>query len=301
VVPFMAVFLLILALAGVAALVAHALAAHAFRVSADRLITALRSAADRPREPVALPPLVEAYAARAAMAGSDPTVVEIRQAGTMRLRPGGTWRPMTATHVMSATTTDFVWFADVEILPLVFVRVLDAHVGGKGVMEVRLFGSLPLVRKTGPEVDRGELQRYLAELAWVPHAVRRNAALRWTMRDDNVVEVRAGEGASAAGVDLIFEYGDLSRVEADDRPHSVAGRIVPSRWLGRFFDYAQTEAGYLPRRAEASWLLPDGPFAYWRGELTAYAASAAADRPKEPPRLQDWVRAARAHAAALIG
>jgi hypothetical protein len=219
----------------------------------------------------------------------DATVIQMRQRGTMRLRPGGEWRPMSASQVTSATTTDFVWFADIEILPLVFVRVLDAHVGGKGLMEVRLFGSLLLVRKTGSEIDRSELQRYLAELAWTPHAMRRNAALRWTVLDDNVIEVSAGEGAASARVNLIFEYGELSRVEAADRPRSVGGRLVPCRWLGHFFDYAQREAGHLPRRAEASWLLADGPFAYWRGEVTAYAANGAGG-PTAPPRLRDWVR-----------
>jgi len=74
--------------------------------------------------------------------------------------------------------------------------------------------------------------RYLAELAWAPHAMLHNPQLSWREIDATIVEVSAESPAGLARVRLIFENGDIARVEADDRPGAVGRRIVPTRWQG---------------------------------------------------------------------
>jgi hypothetical protein len=157
-----------------------------------------------------------------------------------------------------------------QAAPLASARILDCYVGGEGLLEARLFGSLRLARAAGPQATKGELMRYLAELAWAPHAMLHNPQLSWREIDATIVEVSAESPAGLARVRLIFENGDIARVEADDRPRALGRRIVPTRWQGRCCDYREVDGCRIPTRAVASWLLEDGPFEYWRGRVTAF-------------------------------
>lgn len=94
-------------------------------------------------------------------------------------------------------------------------HILDCYVDGEGLLEARLCGSLPLTRAAGPETSRGELMRYLAELIWAPHAMRHNPALSWREIDATAVEVSASSAGGPARVRLIFENGDIARIEAE--------------------------------------------------------------------------------------
>jgi hypothetical protein len=152
--------------------------------------------------------------------------------------------------------------------PLVSARILDCYVDSKGLLEARLFGSVRLASAAGPQASRGELMRYLSELAWAPHAMLYNPKLSWREIDPATVEVSAASPAGEAQVRPIFENGDITRLEADDRPR-IAGRCtVPTHWEGRCYEYRELDRCRIPSRAVASWLLEDGPFEYWRGQVT---------------------------------
>lgn len=157
-----------------------------------------------------------------------------------------------------------------QAMPLLSVDILDCYVDSEGLLEARLCGSLPLALAAGQEVGRGELMRYLAELIWAPHAMQRNRHLSWRENDATTVEVSASSAGGPARVRLIFENGDVARIEGDDRPRVVGHRIVPTRWQGCCGDYREMEGCRVPARAAVSWLLDDGPFEYWRGRVTAY-------------------------------
>jgi len=163
----------------------------------------------------------------------------------------------------------FVWRARMQAAPLVSAHILDYYLDGEGLLEARLFGSWRLARAVGPQVSKGELMRYLAELAWAPHAMLLNPRLTWREIDATTVEVSAESQAGLVRVRLVFEDGDLARIEADDRPRAVGRRLVPTRWEGRCCDYREMEGCRIPTRAAVSWLLEDGPFEYWRGSVTA--------------------------------
>lgn len=83
----------------------------------------------------------------------------------MRALPGDPWRPFTAEQVISVHEPGFAWVARMQTGSLLSARILDCYVDGAGLLEARLFGSLRLARAAGPQASRGELMRYLAELA----------------------------------------------------------------------------------------------------------------------------------------
>ena len=57
-------------------------------------------------------------------------------------------------------------------------------------------------------------------------------------------------------------------VSADARPR-LEDKGKPTPWAGSFSDYAELGGIRLPTKAEVRWELEDGPFTYWRGEITA--------------------------------
>jgi hypothetical protein len=195
----------------------------------------------------------------------------------MRLSSGGAWRPLTAAQVI-VHMPGFVWTARMQLAPCLNASILDAYVDGEGLLGVRLFGSFPLVRESGPELARGELMRYLAELVWAPQAMLCNPQLTWRAADDSSVEVSADCPAGPARVRFLFEGGDVVGFEADDRPRLADGSIVRTRWQGRCSGYRILGGCRIPTRAVASWVLPEGQFDYWRGEITEFRVS----YPKEP-------------------
>ncbi|HJU16554.1 MAG TPA: DUF6544 family protein [Stellaceae bacterium] len=267
-------FLLVPALAAAGALGAHLLAAAAFRRRVNRLAAGLDGAGGGEADP-ALPAIVQAFVRRAVGEGAAPGTVRLQQCAEVRAHPDAPWRRHTAEEIVGVHETGFVWLARLRLAPLLSLRILDAYVGGEGVIEARLFGSLRLSRTASPQVGRGELMRYLAELAWAPHAILHNPRLHWREIDADTVEVSADSEDGPARVRLSFENGDLARIEADDRPRAVGGVTIPTGWRGRFFDYREIGGCRIPTRAEASWLLDEGPFACWRGTVTAFAAEPA--------------------------
>lgn len=216
-----------------------------------------------------LPPEIEAFARRGTSSARPGTVV-MRQIGQMCLAPDKGWSALTAEHTVSTAASGFVWHARVEMAPLVTAVVVDSYVSGSGRLEARLYGSAPVARAEGPETDRGELMRYLGELAWAPEAILYNRALRWRRLSDSEFEVSAESSGGLAAVRLkLNEEGDITQAEAEDRPMGTGKESVPTPWRARVWDYADVGGFRIPRKAEVSWMLPEGEFVYWRGEVTA--------------------------------
>lgn len=222
------------------------------------------------REPrTDLAPEIEAFARRS-LSSPRPGVVVITQAGEMRLGPDKGWSALRAEHTVSTINPAFVWHARVEVAPFLNAVVVDSYVDSAGRLEARLFGSVRVASAKGPDTDRAELMRYLAELAWTPEAILYNRALTWRRLSDREFEVSAESSGGPAVVRLTLnEEGDITQAEADDRPMAVGKQSVPMPWRATLWDYGNVGDFRIPRRGQVSWLMPEGEFVYWRGEITA--------------------------------
>jgi hypothetical protein len=195
--------------------------------------------------------------------------VRLGQRGEMWTRPGG--RPMRfeALQHIDAGRVAFRWRARFGPGPLRPLVVTDALEDGAGFLEARLAG-VRLFRSEGPEVDRGQAMRYLAELAWLPPGARANPAIRWTELAPGEVEAAADTSGGRAAVRLrLGAGGDVLEASSPDRPRAQGDRSVPTPWRGVFSDHGTLGGLRVPRRAEVAWELPEGPFTYWRAEVTA--------------------------------
>lgn len=215
-----------------------------------------------------LPELVARYVARNLPAHLRHERVRFRQTGEMQLKPGR-WSSFRAEQEMAATRVEFVWRADFRLAPLVPLRVNDWYRDGSGGLDGKLWRRLPIMRVRGEEVARGEAMRYLAELPWMPQAMIDNTELEWRAVDNKTVEVATHVGAAQAAVTLHFDdAGDIVAASASARPRLVGKETVETPFRGEFADYREFGGARMPTRAEVSWLLADGPFIYFRAEVT---------------------------------
>jgi hypothetical protein len=114
--------------------------------------------------------------------------------------------------------------------------------------------------------------RYLAELPWVPQAIGSNPELSWRELEDGSIEVSTLVGGRAASVRLTLDDAGLIRSASGLRPLLAGRTSVETPFLGSFGDYVELGGIRVPGSAEVSWELPEGPFTYWRGEVTSLAS-----------------------------
>lgn len=245
----------------------------------ETLIAGLRerviAAADPAAAAIELPDIVRAYATRAGGSIGGPTSVRLRHRATLVTDQRRPPVDIEADQWLATRRTDLVWVGRGSMFGLP-VSVIDSFVGGTGLLEARLAGVLPVAKGLGTDFDKGELQRYLSELPVHPDAILNNAQLRWRQIEDSVVEVSGTSRTGPASVRLSFDAsGDIVSLEAADRPMTVGSTTVPTLWRGQFSKYQQFGRYRIPSYGEVSWIFPEGPFTYWKGEIVAYEPSSA--------------------------
>jgi hypothetical protein len=220
-----------------------------------------------------LPPRVKRHLDQVLPGSTDmPRLIRITQNGEMFRKPGGRPLEFKAIQELSVRSVEFEWRAAFGPTPLVRLSVVDRFRGGEGLLAVRVWGLVPVTRSTGPDTDRSEAMRYLAELPWVPYAIGANSDLAWRPLDENDVEVATVVGGRRAAVRLALDADGLIRRASAVRPRMAGGEFVDTPWIGEFGDYVELGGIRVPRKAEVRWELSDGPFAYWRGEVTSLVA-----------------------------
>jgi hypothetical protein len=248
-----------------------------FATEIDDHVDALYAAADseRPTPPrftpddiESLPAPVRRYFERVLEPGQPHVrTARLRQQGTFRL--GGAdadWRPLEATQHVTVRPPGFVWDARIDIAPLVPARVVDLYRAGDGILKARLFGAIP-VASAGPtpEMNEGELLRYLVEAVWVPTALLPEAGVTWEAIDDDSARATLEDGDVTASVVFHFDADDeIERVTAERYRQEDDDY---ASWTGHFRAYERRDGMRVPTEAEVAWTLPDGDLPYWRATI----------------------------------
>jgi hypothetical protein len=259
--------LIFLVLIGIAALV---YGTFRWRAGTRELRAQLEAARQKvaPAAP-ALPAPVARYLALALPPNQPPiAAVNLTHTGTFNL--GATtphWVPFTSTQRVVTNRPGFDWDARIHMAPGVDAYVHDAYVDGVGILQVEALAVLPMVDlRDTHDVAQGELQRFLAEAAWYPTRLR---DLPWQPIDANAAQATLHDGETTVALTFHFNAdGLIDTVHAASRPRVVDGVATPTPWEGRFWNYELHNGIRIPADGEVSWLLPDGPFPYWRGHLT---------------------------------
>lgn len=221
----------------------------------------------------ALPAPVQRYF-RGVLREGQPTVaaVNLTQTGAMNFgNAPQKWKSFTATQRVVTRNPGFDWDARISVMPGVPVYVHDAYIAGDGILHAAVVGLVPManLRGTG-EIAQGELMRFLAEAAWYPTALLPSQGVRWAAVDDHSARATLIDGNNVSAT-ILFGFNEeglinTGRVEARDR--LVGGKVVPTPWLGRYWNYALRDGMRVPLDAEVAWGLPEGVNPYWRGHIT---------------------------------
>jgi len=225
-----------------------------------------------PRELADLPAPVQRYF-HAAFADGLRIVagVAIEQSGEFnQSETEPAWKPFTATQRVVTRRPGYFWDARIRMFPGVTMRVRDAYVAGEGLLQAAVFGlfSVANLRDSG-ELAKGELMRYLAEMAWYPTAFLPSQGVRWDAVDDQSARVTLNDGVVT--VSLLFRFNAAGLIEsfrADARGRTAGAKAVSLPWQGRFWNYATRNGMQVPLEGEVAWIHPDGAKPYWRGQIT---------------------------------
>lgn len=216
-----------------------------------------------------LPAAVYDLAVRLGVTPDDSrSTVKLTQTGRMRRSlETESWMDFTAVQTISTRACEFDWRANAG--PFGMISARDALQNGEGRFDITALGFIPI---GGAEhtsaLMRGELMRYLAELAWAPHAILLNTTLRWRVDGPDTLAVGAGAGETACEVLLsLASDGRIAGAFALDRPRSAIAPFLPTPWRGRFSDYRHHNGLWLPFAGEVSWEINGKEEVYWQGHI----------------------------------
>lgn len=217
-----------------------------------------------------LPPAVRDLAHSLGASASACGNVRLSQTGRMRQDATANWMKFSARQTISTTSCAFEWRARTG--PAGMVTVRDALIKNEGALDVRALRIIPIAHLAStPAITRGELMRYLAELALAPDSILCNPDIRWRSDGPGQLVISAGATDIVAEVTLGLDgEGRIATVSAEDRPRAVKTSFVPTPWRGRFGDYRQHCGCWLPFVAEVSWIIDGTPFVYWEGRMQTW-------------------------------
>ena len=177
----------------------------------------------------------------------------------------GKWIPFTSEQYFSATPPGMVWDADMQMNPLLNVRVRDAYVAGQGSMQGKLLALMPVVNEQGgAELKAGALLRYLAEAVWLPTALLPSDNLQWSAIDEQ--RALATLTDSGLSVPLEFRFNDSGEIISFYTPgryyREDDGRNVLKPLAGYHGVYEARSGMRIPIEGEVEWQLPDGRLPY---------------------------------------
>ncbi len=199
--------------------------------------------------------------------------VRLAQTGRMKRTLGAeAWMAFTATQTISARACEFDWRARAG--PFGVVSANDTLKNGEARFDIFALGFIPIARaEHSPALIRGELMRYLAEIAWAPDAILLNPALHWREDAPDRLAVSAGTGEGAAEVMFRLDNeGRIASAFAPDRPRSATAPVLPTPWRGRFSDYRLHGSAWLPFAGEVEWEIDAKLETYWQGRIEQWEA-----------------------------
>jgi len=251
-----------------------------------------------------LPPVVKRYLAKVLLYVDEEEQPEaildldkIRKIKALRMHQTGsmlledTWHPFRAFQTMSAVHSNvgFLWDAtvllQVQSPPMgefpyngldIPVSVRDAFVQGVGDLDARLLRVITLAHiEDSPDINEGELMRWLAEACLIPTALLPSEVLSWVAVPNEPKQARLifTDVHSNTKADLLvsFDDDDLLRNMEGMRAKSVGNnKFEHAKWEGRVLDYQTHDGMLLPLKMEVGWYSDDELDIYWKGEAVDF-------------------------------
>jgi hypothetical protein len=154
-----------------------------------------------------------------------------------------------------------------NMLPLVPVAGFDQFINGKGHMNIKLLSLVNMVNDEGDKIDQGALQRYLAEICWVPSAALL-PYIKWEAIDAHAAKATLTYNNTSGSVVFYFnDMGDIISCVAD-RYKGGGEDATIEKWQVRTTEFGVRDGIRVPVKSELTWKLKEGDFTWYKLELT---------------------------------
>lgn len=198
------------------------------------------------------------------------TAVSLTQSGVFNMSAtSARWKPFTATQNFTTARPGFVWNAKIMMFPTVPVRVVDAFVGGEGLLRPTLLGLYELGTQQGNgEIARGELLRYFAESVWFPTALLPGQGVDWQAVDNTSATATITDGPISVTMLFRFDENDLiASIHVQGRAMTVGTTTVQMPWECRMSNYQMRGGMRVPLTGEVLYITPEGEKPYFQGTI----------------------------------
>ena len=189
-----------------------------------------------------------------------PATVRLKQAGELRVGDLG-WLPFTGEEYYSTSPPAFVWKADVRMAPGVRVVGKDSYLDGRGALEMWVMGLVPVARGAGPDMDEGDLLRYLNEIMWFP-AGALIPEITWEPVDDDSARATMSHRGVTGTATFFFDADGRVIDMVADRHDREAGAVLP--WSTPISAHGEFDGVRVPIAGEAIYAREDGDHSYIR-------------------------------------
>lgn len=224
-------------------------------------------------EPETLPPPVARYLRLALRTRNHIGELRISQIGTLRTDPTGErWMSFSAEHLVVPPANGFVWDARVTVAPLLYVRVRDSLIEGRGSGLVSFLSAFTLSAAADtPEMNSGSLHRFLAEAVWYPTALVPSPTLAWTAIDETKALATLTDHDVSVSLEFRFaKTGEVTGIYTPGRWGKFADGYRQVPWEGHFRDYREYNGMLLPTEGEVGWYVDGEWRPVWKGTMTEF-------------------------------
>jgi Family of unknown function (DUF6544) len=198
--------------------------------------------------------------------------VEWNEDGELRSSPRARWIPFTARHRIESSRTTFRWDAVLATGALLRTAVTDACEDRHGWSMAKAAGVLPVARAEGPEIDRGQVQRYLADLGRCPAALLLHPTIQAASAGGRWLRLRDSAAPADAEVELEIDPGGGAVAMRAVRPAMEGRRFVARTWSGRMSAPVEWEGMRVTSDLEAAWHYPEGVVVTYRAASRPFRA-----------------------------
>jgi len=170
------------------------------------------------------------------------------------------WRPIIGKEYFTADRPGFVWMGKTAAF-----TARDMFINGEGRLIVSLFSIIKFVDSQGPELNRGELMRWLGESVCFPTNLLPSAALKWCPIDER--SARLEYSYQGTQINFMVTFNENHEIERMISMRNL-GDGPRQKWVTTVSDYQLRDGVLIPMVLEAAWELPEGYFPYARFAIT---------------------------------
>lgn len=194
-------------------------------------------------------PLAQRYLEHV-IADGAPLATSVRLDTHGEIRLGSHWCPFDAEQRIHQGG-EFVWAATVRLFGLLPIRGADQLLAGEGSMSWKLFGLIPVIKASGPDVTRSARGRLDGELVhWLPSSL-----LSDNVRfEESGSVLRIARGASPTIVEIDLDAQGCPRLARFNRWGNPDGKRYRQETFVVHIEEERSFGGFtVPSRIRAGW------------------------------------------------